>query len=46
LYISIKDYSLEALYPVIKNNRFVGILSSGVVTAEGEIIALDKALRE
>lgn len=46
LYISINDYSLEALYSVIKNNRFVGILSSGVVTAEGEIIALDKALRE
>lgn len=45
LYISINDYSLEALYPVINNNKFVGLLSSGVVTAEGEIIALNKALQ-
>lgn len=45
LYISINDYSLESLYSIIKNHRFIGLLSSGVVTADGEIIALDKALR-
>ena len=45
LYISINEYSLEALYPIINNNRFIGLLSSGVVTDGGEIIALDKALQ-
>ena len=45
LYISINKYSLEALYPIINNNRFIGLLSSGVVTDGGEIIALDKALQ-
>ena len=45
LYISINDYSLESLYPIINNNKYVGLLSSGVVTTEGEIIALDKALQ-
>ena len=44
LYISINDYSLESLYPIINSKRFVGLLSSGVVTAEGEIIALERAL--
>jgi len=45
LYISINDYSLESLCPIINSNKFVGLLSSGVVTKEGEIIALDKALQ-
>jgi len=45
LYISINDYSLESLYSIINNHKFVGLLSSGVVTAEGDIIALDKALQ-
>lgn len=44
LYISINNYSLESLYPIINSKRFVGLLSSGVVTVEGEIIALEKAL--
>lgn len=45
LYISINDYSLESLYPIINSKKFVGLLSSGVVTAEGEIIGLEKALK-
>ena len=45
LYISINDYSLESLYPIINNTKFVGLLSSGVITKEGEIISLDKALQ-
>ena len=45
LYISINKYSLESLYPIINSKRFVGLLSSGVVTAEGEIIGLEKALK-
>lgn len=45
LYISINDYSLETLYPIINSNKYLGLLSSGVVTVEGEIIALDKALK-
>lgn len=45
LYISINEYSLEALYPIINNNRYVGLLSSGVVTVDGEIISLDNALQ-
>lgn len=43
LYISINDYSLESLFPIINSDKFVGLLSSGVVTAGGEIIALDEA---
>ena len=45
LYISINDYSLESLYPIINSDNYVGLLSSGVVTIDGEIIALDKALQ-
>lgn len=45
LYISLNKYSLEALYPIINSRKFVGLLSSGVVTAEKEIIALDEALK-
>lgn len=45
LYISINNYSLESLYPIINNKKYVGLLSSGVVTTKGEIIALDEALR-
>ena len=45
LYISINDYSLESLYPIINSKRFVGLLSSGVVTAEEEIISLEEALK-
>lgn len=45
LYISINNYSLEALYPIINSKKFVGLLSAGVVTTEKEIIALDDALK-
>lgn len=45
LYISINDYSLESLYPIINSEKYVGLLSSGVVTVGREIIALDKALQ-
>ncbi|MBO4826340.1 MAG: hypothetical protein J5506_03755 [Prevotella sp.] len=45
LYISINKYSLEALFPIINSKKFVGLLSSGVVTAEKEIIALDDAYK-
>lgn len=44
LYVSNSDYSLESLFPIINNNEYVGLLSSGVVTREGQIIALDKIL--
>lgn len=46
LYISINDYSLETLYPIINDNKYVGLLSSGVVTANNEIISLDSALKK
>lgn len=45
LYISINNYSLESLYPIINSRKYVGLLSSGVVTNEGDIIALDEALK-
>jgi len=44
LYISTKKYSLESLYSIINSKNYVGLLSSGVVTIEGDIIALDEAL--
>ncbi len=45
LYISINKYSLESLYPIINHKNFVGLLSSGVVSTDGRIIALDEALQ-
>ncbi len=45
LYISINKYSLESLYPIINSKRFVGLLSSGVVTTDGKIIALEEAIK-
>lgn len=46
LYISINNYSLEALYPIINSKKFVGLLSSGVVTADKKIIPLGVAVKE
>lgn len=46
LYISINDYSLESLFPIINSKNYVGLLSSGVVTSEGELLSLDKALQK
>lgn len=45
LYVSIRDYSLESLYSIINNNKYVGLLSSGVVTADEEMVTLDEALK-
>lgn len=45
LYVSLNTYSLETLYPIITNKNFVGLLSSGVVTADKRIIPLDEAIR-
>ncbi len=46
IYISINNYSLEALYPIINSKKFVGLLSSGVVTADKKIIPLGDAIKE
>lgn len=45
LYISINNYSLEALYPIINSKKYVGLLSSGVVTSDKKIIALEEAFK-
>lgn len=45
LYVSINNYSLESLYPIINSKNFVGLLSSGVVTVKQEIMSLDDALK-
>lgn len=44
LYVSIKTYSLENLYKVMVDKRYVGILSSGVITADEKLIPLNEAL--
>lgn len=45
LYVSIKSYSLENLYKIMVDKRYVGILSSGVLTKEENLIPLDEALK-
>lgn len=37
LYVSMENYSLEHLHPIITNPKYVGILSSGVVYDDGSI---------
>lgn len=44
LYVSIKSYSLESLYKIIVDERYVGILSSGVITKDERLIPLSEAL--
>lgn len=44
LYVSIKTYSLENLYKIIVDHRYIGILSSGVITREEKLIPLNEAL--
>ena len=46
LYVSINDYSLESLYPIMTSDKFVGILSSGVITADERIISFKQAFDE
>ena len=44
LYISIKSYSLENLYKIMVDKKFVGILSSGVITQDEKLIPLSQVL--
>ena len=44
LYVSIQKYSLENLYRIITDERFVGLLSAGVITSDEKLIPLDTAL--
>lgn len=44
LYISIKSYSLENMYKIMIDKRYVGILSSGVITEDERLIPLSEAL--
>lgn len=45
LYVSIKSYSLENLYKLMVDKRYIGILSSGVITIEHKLIPLTEALK-
>lgn len=42
LYSSQEKFSLENLYNIITDSNYVGILSSGVVQRDGEIVSFDK----
>lgn len=44
LYVSIKAYSLENLFSIIVDKKYVGLLSSGVIASDGEIIPLNRIL--
>lgn len=44
LFVSIKSYSLENLYTIMISKRFVGILSSGVITNDQTIIPLNECI--
>ena len=46
LYVSIHTYSLENLYKIMNDKRFVGILSSGVITYDEKLIPLNDAIFE
>ena len=43
LYVSIKDYSLEALYPIMVSKQFLGILSSGIITRDEKLMSFNDA---
>ncbi|MBR1941254.1 MAG: hypothetical protein IJ845_07985 [Bacteroidaceae bacterium] len=45
LYVSIKSYSLENLYKIMVDKRYVGVLSSGVITYDKKLIPLSEALK-
>lgn len=43
LYVSQNKYSLESLYKIITDNRYVGLVSSGVITSDEKLISLELA---
>ena len=44
MYVSTESYSLESLYPIMTNDNFIGLLSSGVVCKDGTIIPIEQAI--
>lgn len=44
LYVSIKSYTLEHLYKIMVDNRYAGILSSGVITKDERLLPLSNVL--
>ncbi len=44
LYVSLNKYSLESLYKIMVDKQYVGILSSGVITRDEQMIPLDDVL--
>lgn len=42
LYVSHKRYSLESLYPIITDNKYLGLLSSGIISQDGSILSFDE----
>lgn len=46
MFVSCNKYNLEMLEPLIHSKKYLGMLSSGIVTINDELISLDDALSE
>jgi len=45
LFVSCDKYNLENLFPIITNNEYIGLLSSGVINVKGEIMSFDEVIK-